>query len=268
MLVVIAAGLKLFGHAVEALPPTLASLGVIAGAWCWLVAAPRLRDAPWLASALSLVAGTFTYSAYFLGDEPVGASYVGAYNHGIHALLVILAADVMLRVDRATRVREVANGASSGLIIGLFAITKQTFLLPSALLLVIAATHLRRGTHGGSRSRPRSARCSSRRRCPSTAISSRWRGIFSRSARARPRVGRSEHAPFVFLMHHRGLNVDAGKLVEVLRLESSRLAALALWCVVRVYPLKTGSCVRHHVARIDETSSRSPPCSRRRWLCS
>lgn len=235
--VVVAAGLKLFGHAVEALPPTLASLGVIAGAWCWLIAAPRLRRAPWLASALSLIAGTFTYSAFFLDDDPIGASYVGAYNHGIHALLVILAADVMLRDTGAMRRREVAYGASSGLIIGLFAITKQTFLLPSAVLLVIAATHLRRG---------RAWWLSVAASLGAVLLASTvyLRGDLLSVARdflfvARARghtVGRSEHAPFVFLMHHRGLNVDAGKLVEVLRLESSRLAALALSCVVRVYP--------------------------------
>lgn len=237
--VVIAAGLKLFGHAVEALPPTLASLGVVAGAWCWLIAAPRLRHAPWLASALSLVAGTFTYSAYFLDDEPIGASYVGAYNHGIHALLVILAADVMLRGAGAARRREIACGASSGLIVGLFAITKQTFLLPSAVLLAIAATHQRRGRAwwGSLAAMLGAVLLASTVYLRGDLLSVARDFLFVARARGHT-VGRSEHAPFVFLMHHRGLNVDAGKVVEVLRLESSRLAALALACVVRVHPFE------------------------------
>ncbi|MFO0652261.1 MAG: hypothetical protein U0326_38940 [Polyangiales bacterium] len=235
--VIVAAGLKVFGHSVEALPPTLASLGVIAGAWCWLVTAPRLRSAPWLASALSLVAGTFTYSAYFLDDVPVGASYVGAYNHGSHALLVILAADVMLRVDGASRWREVAYGASSGLILGVFAITKQTFLLPSAVLLVIAASHLRRGRAWW---RSLAAMLGAVLLASTVYLRGDLLSVardFLFVARARGHtVGRSEHAPFIYLMSHRGLNVDAGKIFEVLRLESSRLAAFTLACAVRVYP--------------------------------
>ncbi len=235
----LALAFKLFGLTVNAIPRMQALTGVAVGLWCWAVAAPRLRATPWLTASLSALVGYFTLASFTLDDVVMGVSYVGTYNHLAHSLLVVLGADVLL--DRKAPRRpssELALGLSSGFIVATFALTKQTFLLPSALLVALAATTFRRDRRwwfGGAAGLA----------VPLVAMTAYLRGDllsiardFAFVARARgATLATSEALPFWYHLSRRVLNVDAAKVAEVLRLESSTLAALALCAVVSAWPL-------------------------------
>ncbi len=239
MFVIVAAGFKVFGMTVAALPKLLAALGLCAGVWCWLVAAPRTRAQPWLAAALSTMTGYFTFASFLLDEAVAGVSYVGAYNHVGHSLLVVLAADVILRREGPERRgSELLLGCSSGLLCAGFALTKQTFLLPCTALLALAATRLPRGRWwwGGAGLGAASLLAAATVYLRGDLLAVARDFLFVARARAGT-VGTTNALPFWLRTDRRMLDVDAAKLFEVLRIEGSTIAALSLGVMVALWPL-------------------------------
>ncbi len=228
-----AAGFKLFGLNVFAIPPTIALVGMIAGTWTWFVGRARLSR--WMAAASGLVAAAACYSPLF-PDESAPLSYLGLYNKLDNALLIPILIDCLAREERAPgeltkaeRRREILLGISTGGILAVYGVTKLTFLLPAFLAIIGGAFHFRRtrGWWVGLGGTLAAATIGTAIYLRGDLLAPMRDFLFVASARS-SRVGELSSLPLTVQMKERGLAFGSGKVLEVLRLESEHLATMVI----------------------------------------